>query len=126
MKSSNVSGRLAHYIVKAKIGGYIKRKCVDDLYGNKRLLFKPGLKLKKYGIIGDFWAHEKNKETLWKEIAAIEKRISEGLEKEDVQRAAEHVHEFLGDDVSRKKIERSLGYWSDSPEVKKWIEGAAN
>src|SRR5579872_3288982 len=56
----------SHYIVKARVAGYVKCRRVEDLYAKKRRLFKPNLKLKKYGTVGDFW--ERPKKTLWAEI----------------------------------------------------------
>jgi hypothetical protein len=111
-----------HYITKAKIGGYINGTRVEDRHRAKRLLFKPHLKFKKYGVIGDFWEGGKNKDKLWEEIAGIEQKIREGLERPNVRRLARHIHEYLGETVSLGQIERSVGYWSDGDAVQGWID----
>jgi hypothetical protein len=112
--------QILHYVSKAKIAGYRGGKPVDDFYANKRLLFKAGLKIKKYGEIGDFWLRPKKK--LWQEIIDIEKRIGEGLEKPNVKRLAEYVYDLIGGYISLKDIERSFGHDADGPAVQHWIE----
>ncbi len=113
--------RLLHYISKAKTAGETKSgKYVKDLYRRKRLLFKPGLGIRKHGTIGAFWV--KGKEAIWNDIKAKEKRIAEGLEQPNVKRLAQHAYEFVGGAVSLRKIERSFGYYWDSPSTQNWIE----
>lgn len=112
-----------HYIAKAKVSGHIRGREVKDLYAKKRLLFKTNLKLKKYGVIGNFWERPKRK--LWDEIRETEKRIGEGLEKPNVKRLAKYVYEeFLGPtpNLSLKDFERAFGYWPDSEGVQNWID----
>jgi hypothetical protein len=112
----------AHYITKAKLPGYIKKRKVEDRYARKRLLFQPHLKLKKHGSIGDFW--ERPKKTLWTEIREREKRIADGLEKPNVKRLARYIfEEWLGPSpgLTLKQVERSFGYWADTEETQRWI-----
>jgi len=109
-----------HYITKAKVGGYIHGQRIADLYMRKRRLFKANQKLKKYGVIGDFW--ERPKKRLWQEIRDKEKQIAEGLENPNVKRLAKHVHDMFGGDVPLKDIERSFGYWSEEAYVQDWID----
>ena len=106
------------YICKAKTKGYINGRRVGDKYGNKRLLFKPHLGLRKCGTIGDFW--EKSKKQIWQDIIDKEKRIAEGLEKPNIRKLVNHVYEWLGGYVPIKRIERSYGYWADSPNIRDW------
>ena len=114
---------LAYYVVKAKIKGRTKKgKLVSDLYAPKRLLFKPNLRFKKAGTVGDFWEQGKSKTKLWQDIIDTEKRIAEGLENGDVRRLIDHVHGMLGESVPRKRIERGLANWSSEPPVQDWID----
>jgi hypothetical protein len=115
--------RLCHYVFKAKIKGRNKKGVlVEDLYRDKRLLFKANLRFRKVGVIGDFWEQGKSKKKLWDEIKAIEKRIGEGLEKPNVKRLAEYVHDLIDGYVPLKDIERSFGFDADGPAVQEWIE----
>lgn len=112
---------MAHYVVKAKVKGRTRSgKLVEDLYGPKRLLFKPNLSIRKVGTIGDFWERSKGK--LWQEIRDIEKKIGEGLEKPHVRRLATHVYELLGQTISLNTLERSFGHSADTPPVERWID----
>ena len=106
------------YICKAKTKGYINGRRVGDKYGKKRLLFKPHLGLRKCGTIGDFW--EKPKKEIWQAVIDKEKRIAEGLEKPNIRKLVNHVYEWLGQYVPKKQIERSYGYWADSPAIRDW------
>lgn len=115
--------RLCHYIFKAKIKGRNKQGViVDDLYRDKRLLFKAKLRYKKVGTIGHFWEQGKSKKKLWDEIKAVEKRISDGLDRPNVKQLCAHVHELISGYVPLKKIERSYGYSADSASVQNWID----
>jgi hypothetical protein len=114
-------GRLLQYITKAKTAGVTKSGVyLSDLYRKKRLLFKSSLGIRKHGTIGRFWV--KSKQAIWNDVKAREKRISEGLEKPNVKRLAEHVYEFVDGCVPLRQIERSFGYYSDSPGIINWIE----
>jgi hypothetical protein len=115
--------RLCYYVFKAKASGRNKHGVmVNDLYRHKRLLFLPNLPFKKVGTIGDFWERGKSKKKLWDEIKAIEKRIAEGLEKPNVKRLAEYVHDLIGGYFPLKEIERSFGLDADEPVVQDWID----
>ncbi len=108
------------YITKAKTIGYIKGKKVRDKYRRKRLMFVPHLGLRKCGTIGDFW--EKPKKEIWQDVIDTEKRIAEGLEKPNIRKLVKHVYEWLGGYVPIKRIERSFGYWADSPNIRGWAD----
>ena len=114
--------RLCHYVVKAKVKGYNKQSVFKtDLYGAKRLLFKANMPFRKVGTIGDFWEQGKSKTKMWEDIKAIEKKIGDGLEKPNVKRLAEYVHDYINGYIPLKKIERSFGHDADEPVVKEWI-----
>ena len=99
--------RLAHYLTKAKISGYIKGRQVADFHRTKRLLFKTNRAWKKYGVIGAFW--ERPKKKLWQEIRDIEKKIAEGLEQPNVKQYAKFLFDLVGGYVPLRQIERSIG-----------------
>jgi len=114
--------RLCHYVVKAKVKGYNKQGVFKtDLYGAKRLLFKPNMPFRKVGTIGDFWERDKSKTKMWDDIKTIAKRIGDGLEKPNVKRLAEYVYDYLNGHVPLKRIERSFGHDADGPAVQDWI-----
>jgi hypothetical protein len=106
------------YITKAKTTGYINGKKVEDKYENKRMLFVPKIGLPKYYNIGKFW--EKPKKEIWQDIINKEKRIVEGLEKTNIRKLVNHVYEWLDRYVPLTEIERSFGYWADSPAIRDW------
>lgn len=81
-------------------------------------MFVPHLGLRKCGTIGDFW--EKPKKEIWQDVIDKEKRIAEGLENPKIRKLVDYVYEWLGQGYPRKRIERSFGYWSDSPAVRDW------
>ena len=113
--------RVLHYITKAKTPGKTKTgKYVADLYLKKRLLFKPKLGIRKVGTIGNFWS--KNKEAIWSEVKAKEKRIAEGLEQANVRRLAQYAFEFIEGYVPLRQIERNFGFDWDSPATQNWIK----
>jgi len=115
--------RLCHYVFKAKVKGRNKKGVmVNDLYRDKRLLFKANMPFKKVGTIGDFWEGGKNKTKIWEEIRAIEKQIAEGLNKPNMPMLVNHVYELIGNTLTLKHIERSLGYYADEPSVQQWID----
>lgn len=97
----------SRYMTKAKIKGYVNGKLVDDLYQNKRLMFRPHLKLRKVGTVGKFWL--KSKAKLWQDIRDVEQKISDGLEKPNVRRLAKYLHELVDGYVPLKQIERNFG-----------------
>jgi hypothetical protein len=122
VESIRKEGAYCRYIAKAKVAGIRNGRCVADLYARKRLLFKPNLKLKKYGVIGNFWEPGKSKEKLWQEIKDFEARIAEGLEYPRVSEAAKDVYEFLGGCIPLNTIERSFGYLPNHPSLQHWID----
>ncbi len=98
----------ARYIVKAKVKAYVDGKFLLDKYKDKRLLFVKKSGLQKYGVIGPFWVRPVGE--LWQTIIAREKRIADGLESPGVRAEVEHLYELLDGTVSRRQIERSLGF----------------
>ena len=115
--------RLAFYITKAKLSGVLKGQYMEDYYARKRLLFRSNLGIKKFGTIGGFW--EKSKKEIWQEIVADEKRIAEAMEQQDIRRFVKHIHELLGETVSKKEIERSIGLRSGDASMLAHIEQLA-
>jgi hypothetical protein len=114
--------RLCHYVFKAKVKGHTKKGVlVDDLYRNKRLLFKAKMPFRKVGTIGDFSEQGKSKTKMWDDIKAIEKKIGEGLDKPNVRRLCQYVYDMLPG-VTLKEIERSFGLDADGAAVQNWIE----
>jgi hypothetical protein len=115
--------RLCHYIFKAKVKGHNKKGVlVNDLYRVKRLLFKANMPFRKVGTIGGFWEQGKSKTKMWNDIKAIEEQIGKGLEKPNVKRLCEYVHDLLGGDIPLKDIQRSYGLHADGTAVQDWIE----
>ncbi len=110
---------LAHYVTKAKKPGYVNGRLVDDYYASKRILFKPKLGLHKHYAIGPFWV--KPKAAIWKDIAAKEARIAEGLEQPGVRKLVDYMYELLDRTMPLKGIERAFGFHADSEPVKRWI-----
>lgn len=112
--------RLAHYITKAKIGGTRNGRPVADKHAPKRLLFKGGLNIKKYGVIGEFWRRSKSK--LWEEVKDTEIRIAHGLQDWRIRRLARHAYDFVGGYMALEKIERSFGLQADNPALQAWAD----
>jgi hypothetical protein len=115
-----MSGDILTTLERQNKRGRVKGTLVNDLHARKRRLFKPNLRLKKYGEIGSFW--ERPKKQLWREIKDIEKQIADGLEKPNIKKLARHVYDMLGGYVPLETIERSYGYWSETPAIKDWAD----
>lgn len=99
------------YMVKAKTAKYKHGILVnEDRWAKKRVLFRPELRIRKYGWIGDFLPAGKNKDALWKEIIEHERRISEGLKEPGADEYAAELHELVEGYVPLGKIRRSVGY----------------
>lgn len=111
---------LPYYITKAKIKGTVRGKSVSDKYAPKRLLFKPGLGLRKFGTIGPFWLQ--SKQEIWRKVQETERRIAEGLSDARVCRLARHAFEFLDGHIPLNRIKRSFGYWAHAAAIQDWIE----
>jgi hypothetical protein len=118
--------RLVHYVVKAKVEGRTgKGLLVNDLYRDKRLLFKANLPFKKVGTVGDFWEAGMTKKALWRQIVDRERQIGEGLEDGRIRHLAHFVHAWFDGDVPLKRVERAFGYWHDEPVVREWADRLA-
>jgi hypothetical protein len=59
---------------------------------------------------------------MWDDIKAIEKKISEGLERPNVRRLADYVYDLIGGFIPLMTIERSFGAEADNPVVQEWLE----
>jgi hypothetical protein len=104
------------YMTKAKTSKYKNGVLVSrDRWARKRVLFRQELKIRKYGWIGDFLPPGKNKDGLWDEIIAHERRISEGLQEPGAEDYAAELHELVGGTVSLDHIRRSVGYFGVPP-----------
>lgn len=112
--------RLAHYFTKAKINGMKNSKSVPDKFAPKRLLFKGGLSIKKYGTIGKFWVRSKSK--LWEQVKDTESRIALGLQDWRVRRLARHAFDLVGGYVPLKNIERNFGLNAHDPAIQAWVK----
>jgi hypothetical protein len=111
------------YMVKARTTKYKNNVFLSrDRWARKRVLFRKELKVRKYGWIGDFLPPGKNKDVLWKEIIAHERRISEGLQEPGAEDYAAELHELVDGTVSLDHIRRSVGYhgvpvgWTPKPD----------
>lgn len=123
LKSLSTGWWVAFYLTKAKVSGVVRGRFLADRYAGKRLLFRPNIKLQKYGTIGAFWA--KPKKNLWKEIADGERRIKEAIVRPEIRLLVNHLHDLLGDPVSITRIERTIGLHAEAPAVRRWSERLA-
>lgn len=99
------------YMVKAKTAKYKNGELVSrDRWARKRVLLRQELKVRKYGTIGRFWPTGMNKEAIWKEIVAHERRISEGLQQPGAEEYALELHELIGGYYPLNRVRRSVGY----------------
>jgi hypothetical protein len=112
---------LCHYVTKAEIAGFDRRtgRPIKDRFAKKRLLFRPNLKLRKHGTIGDFWV--KPARLIWQDFQNTEKRIAKGLDDHRVRKIVEHVYELVGDLVPLQHIKRSYGYFADEQNIERWL-----
>lgn len=114
------------YICKGKIPGIVKStgKYSNDMFKRKRLLFAPGLRIKKVGTIGAFW-HQPLGE-MRKQKKMIEENIAHGLSQFGISDLAEHVYQFLEGTVSKNDIKRSFALHWNSHAIQKWIKQLKN
>jgi hypothetical protein len=102
----------ARYMTKAKTPKYKNGEIVSrDRWARKRVLLRQELKMRKYGFIGQFWPVGMNKDTVWKEIVAHEKKINIGLHQPGAEEYAVELHELIGGYFSLKKVRRSVGFF---------------
>jgi hypothetical protein len=104
-------GRLAvRYMTKAKTPKYKNGEIVSrDRWARKRVLLRQELKVRKYGTIGRFWPVGMNKEGIWKEIVAHERKISDGLQQPGAEEYALELHELIGGYFPLNRVRRSVG-----------------
>ena len=130
--------RLLHYFTKGKLTGKTKKgREVDDLYKNKRILFKKRLGIKKLGSIGEFWFHSREK--IWEDNCKKESKIAYGKGDIDAMCYRDYIYEgVIGGSYDDKKksevffakplkyetrdyISRKLAYKHDCPDQKNRI-----
>ncbi len=100
------------YMTKAKTAKYKNGEIVShDRWARKRILLRQELKMRKYGTIGPFWPQGVNKDAIWKEIVAHEKKINDGLQQPGAEEYAQELYELIGGYFSLKKVRRSVGYF---------------
>lgn len=100
------------YMTKAKTAKYKNGELVSrDRWAKKRVLFRKELKVRKYGTIGSFWPKAVNKEAIWKEIIAHEKKIAEGLQQPGAEEYAVELHDLIGGFFTLNRVRRSVGYF---------------
>lgn len=106
------------YVTKAKTTGQIGERTISDTYGPKRLLFKAGLNLRKFGTIGPFWSRPKR--LLWAEIKQREQRIADGLKTPGMGQLIDHVSDLLQASLTYPQLRRSLGYFATESAIIEW------
>lgn len=89
----------AYYVTKGCPRGW------KDVNKRKRLLFNAGLGLKKYGVVGEFWAT--SKAALWDEVKGKEADIQAGLNQPGVWEYCERMAKATGQDIN--KVKRIIG-----------------
>ena len=100
------------YMTKAKTAKYKNGEIVSrDRWARKRVLLRQELKMRKYGTIGPFWPTGMNKEDIWNEIKAQEKKISDGLQQPGAEEYAAELHELIGGYFPLNRVRRSVGYF---------------
>ncbi|MEO2090169.1 MAG: hypothetical protein ABGY75_11810 [Gemmataceae bacterium] len=106
-------GRLAvRYMTKAKTAKYKNGEIVSrDRWARKRVLLRQELKVRKYGTVGQFWPMGMNKESIWKEIVAHERKISDGLQQPGAEQYALELHELIGGYFPLNRVRRSMGFF---------------
>lgn len=106
-------GRYAvRYMVKAKTPKFKNGEIVSrDRWARKRVLLRQELKLRKYGTIGRFWPQGMNKESIWKEIVAHERKINDGLQQPGAEEYAREMYELTQGFFSLNRVRRSVGYF---------------
>jgi hypothetical protein len=67
--------------------------------------------MRKYGTMGRFWPQGMNKESIWNEIKAHERKINDGLQQPGAEEYAQELHELIGGYFSLKEVRRSVGYF---------------
>lgn len=106
-------GRLAvRYMTKAKTPKYKNGEIVSrDRWARKRVLLRQELKVRRYGTIGRFWPLGMNKEGIWKEIVAHERKICDGLQQPGAEEYALELHELIGGYFPLNRVRRSVGFF---------------
>ncbi|WP_149111098.1 hypothetical protein [Limnoglobus roseus] len=100
------------YMVKARTAKYKNGELVSrDRWAKKRVLFRQILKMRKYGFIGPFWPQGMNKESVWKEIVAHERKINDGLQQPGAEEYAREMYELTQGFFSLSRVRRSVGYF---------------
>jgi hypothetical protein len=101
----------ARYVVKAKTPKYFNGLLVSrDRWMAKRSFFIEKVGINKYDTIGDFWEEGKSKVSLWEEIKATEKRISDGMTLPGAEELVDYLNELTQGHQGRARIRRAVGY----------------
>jgi hypothetical protein len=108
-------GRMAwygvRYIVKAKTPKYFNGLLVSrDRWMTKRSFFIEKVGIAKYGTVGNFWEDGKSKVSLWEDIKATEKRISDGMTLPGAEELVDYLNELTQGHQGRARIRRAVGY----------------
>jgi hypothetical protein len=99
------------YIVKARTPKYFNGRLVSrDRWMAKRSFFIEKVGIDKYGTVGDFWEDGKSKISLWEEIKATEKRISDGMTLPGAEELVDYLNELTQGHQGRARIRRAVGF----------------
>jgi len=99
------------YVVKAKTPKYFNGLLVSrDRWMAKRSFFIEKAGIAKYGTVGDFWEKGKTKVSLWGEIKATEKRISNGMTLPGAEEQVDYLNELTQGYLGRARICRAVGF----------------
>lgn len=100
------------YMTKAKTAKYKNGEIVSrDRWARKRVLLRQELKMRKYGTIGRFWPQGMNKDGIWKEIVAHERKISDGFQQPGTEDYALELHELIDGYYPLNRVRRSVGFF---------------
>lgn len=99
------------------IVGYLLKQKPE--HHHKILLFKPGLGLKKFGMLGPFWAGLKKRE-IEKRVKGREAQIAEGASLPGRPELIRHMSEML--QMPFTEIRRHVGVDPHDPALVRWME----
>jgi hypothetical protein len=100
------------YMVKSRMAKYKNGEIISrDRWARKRVLLRQELKMRKYGTVGQFWPLGMNKESIWKEIVAHERKINSGLQQPGAEEYAREMYELTQGFFSLNRVRRSVGFF---------------
>jgi hypothetical protein len=100
------------------IVGYLLKQKPE--HRHKILLFKPGLGLKKFGMLGRFWPEGMTKREIEKRVKGREAEIAKGASLSGRPELIRHISEFL--QMSFKQVRRYVGADPHHPAWLRWME----